>query len=69
MADPSRQWEHVENRDGIIEGLVGQALDDLDAGRLDTTQALRLIAEAAWSAGYADGRDDGATEGPADHAS
>jgi hypothetical protein len=34
-----------------IDILVGQALDDLDEGRLDAT-ALRVALEIAWWAGY-----------------
>jgi hypothetical protein len=32
--------------------LVGQALDDIEAGRLELSTALRLLADYAWSAGY-----------------
>ena len=36
----------------LVPDLVGQALDDLDAGRLDVGSALRLVAEIAWQRGY-----------------
>jgi hypothetical protein len=38
--------------------LVGQALDDLESGRLDAPTALGMVAEYAWSAGYRACRDD-----------
>lgn len=32
--------------------LVGQTLDDIEAGRLELSTALSLLADYAWSAGY-----------------
>ena len=37
--------------------LVGQALDDIEAGRLELSAALSLLADYAWSAGYRACRD------------
>lgn len=36
----------------IIVALVNQALDDLEVERLEVADALRLVAEHAWAAGY-----------------
>jgi hypothetical protein len=37
----------------LIEVLVAQALDDVEAGRLSVEQALRTIATVTWMRGYA----------------
>jgi hypothetical protein len=37
-----------------IETMVGQALDDLEAERVDLPTALRLVAKVAWHAGHLD---------------
>ncbi len=36
----------------VLTLLVGQALDDIDAGRFDVEAALRMVAEIAWKHGY-----------------
>ena len=38
--------------------LVGQALDDLESGRLDLPTALGIVADLSWSAGYQACSDD-----------
>jgi hypothetical protein len=35
----------------IVAALVANALDDIEAGRLDVSTALRIVAEAAWHHG------------------
>lgn len=41
--------EH-DGPDHLIDGLVAQALDDLDDRRLDVATALRTVASLAWAA-------------------
>jgi len=43
----------------FINTLVTHALDDLEEGRLDVESALRIIARAAWAAGYRQGEISG----------
>jgi hypothetical protein len=40
----------------VLEVLVGQALDDLEGGRLEPASALRLMAQIAWDLGTRCGR-------------
>jgi hypothetical protein len=35
-----------------VETIAAQALDDLEAGRVDVPTALRLLATIAWHAGH-----------------
>lgn len=35
-----------------VETIAAQALDDLEAGRVDVPTALRLLATIAWRAGH-----------------
>jgi hypothetical protein len=35
----------------LVDTLVGQALDDLDAGRISLREALEMLCKLAWSAG------------------
>jgi hypothetical protein len=44
-----------------VETMVAQALDDLEAARVDVPTALRLLAMIAWRAGHV------AAERPAEH--
>jgi hypothetical protein len=39
----------------MIEGLIGQALDDLESGNVSIETALRLIATSAWAEGHHEG--------------
>jgi hypothetical protein len=50
MSDAARQGKHPE-RDREIEGIVGQALDDLENDRITVREALRLVAQLAWETG------------------
>jgi len=36
----------------VLTLLVGQALDDIDVGRLGVASALRMVAEIAWKHGH-----------------
>jgi hypothetical protein len=46
----------VQRRLDSVTVLVGQALDDLEAKRVDIESALRILANAAWVEGHREGR-------------
>ena len=56
-ADPSNEAQDPGGEPAnvpapIVVALVNQALDDLEVERLEVADALRLVAEHAWAAGY-----------------
>jgi hypothetical protein len=57
VADPSNEARDPGSAPAnspapIIVALVNQALDDLEVERFEVADALRLVAEHAWAAGY-----------------
>lgn len=52
MSEPGSTRDHRQWR--IVSTLAAQALDDVEEGRLEVAEALRLVAHYAWLAGRAE---------------